>query len=202
MYIITVTGGLAAGKGVACDYFHSRGAVVIDLDDVARRLLVPGHKIAVSLTEEFGEEILGEDGSIDRARLAKRAFADDASTSKLNKIVHPAVASEVLPGLTEMGLLQNPPRYVVLDVPMLVEAPVYVEMADVVVAIFAPEEIRVARAVDRGMDEADARARIARQATESERQAIADTVIENATTREEFLAALERFWDEVVEGVT
>ena len=202
MYIVTVTGGLAAGKGVACDYFHSRGAVVIDLDEVARRFLAPGHPIAVRLVEEFGEGILDEGGGIDRAKLAKRAFEDDASALKLNKIVHPAVASEVLPGLTEMGLLQNPPRYVVLDVPMLVEAPVYVEMADVVVTISAPEEIRLARAVDRGMDEADARARIARQATESERQALADTVIMNATTREEFLAALERFWDGVVEGVT
>ena len=202
MYIVTVTGGLAAGKGVACDYFHSRGAVVIDLDDVARRFLAPGHKIAEKLAEEFGDNILDDSGGIDRAKLAKQAFEDDASTLRLNKIVHPAVASEVLPGLTEMGLLQNPPRYVVLDVPMLVEAPVYIEMADVVVAISAPEEMRVARAVDRGMDEVDARARIARQATESERQALADIVIVNATTREEFLAALERFWDGVVEGVT
>ena len=202
MYIVAVTGGLAAGKGVACDYFQSRGAVVIDLDQVAHRLLTPGHQVAERIAQEFGEDVIGEGGAIDRAALAELAFADDASTARLNEIMHPAVASEVMPGLTEMGLLQNPPPYVVLDVPMLVEAPVYSEIADLVLAISAPEELRIERAVARGMSEEDARARVARQATEAQRAELADVIIENSTTRQAYLSELEMFWDRVVEGAT
>lgn len=202
MFIVTVTGGLAAGKGVACDYFRSRGAVVIDLDEVAHRLLLPGHSVADEVVAAFGDDILGSDGSIDRAALAAKAFADYESAQQLNSIVHPAVASEVLPGLTEMGLLQNPPPLVVLDVPMLVEAPVFGEIADVIVNVYAPEAKRIDRAVARGMDESDARARIACQATDAQREAIADRTMHNTSTIESLNDQLEEFWEEVVEGVT
>ncbi len=202
MFIITVTGGLAAGKSLACEYFRDRGAVVIDLDDVAHRLLLPGTPLVSRIAERFGDDVLDGEGGVDRALLARRAFADEDSARALNEIMHPAIARDVMPGLTEMGLLQNPPPYVALDVPMLVEAPLFAEVADVVVAISAPEETRVRRAVERGMDEEDARARIACQATDEERAEMADAVIENTGTKEQFLSALERFWDEVVEVAT
>jgi len=200
MYIVAVTGGLAAGKTEACDFLRSRGAVVIDLDDVAHRLLAAGSPVVEQLASAFGDDILAEDGSVDRARLAAKAFASYENAQLLNAIVHPAVASDVMPGLTEMGLLQNPPPLVVLCVPMLVEAPVFAEIADVVLAISAPEEARVERAVARGMSEADARSRIRCQATDPQREAIADRVIINDGTHEQLMEELARFWDEVVEG--
>jgi len=200
MYIVSVTGGLAAGKSEACDYFRTRGAVVIDLDDVARRLLSARGPVVPQIVEAFGGDVLAEDGSVDRSRLAVKAFSSYENAQRLNSIVHPAVASDVMPGLTEMGLLQNPPPLVVLCVPMLVEAPVFGEIADVVLTLSAPEEERVRRAVARGMAEDDARARISCQATDAQRESMADWVIVNDGTREALAKHLERFWDEVVEG--
>jgi dephospho-CoA kinase len=198
MYIVAITGGIGAGKTIAADYFASRGAVVIDLDDVARGVLQPGTAVFARVVEAFGDEILDDGGAIDRAKLADVAFASDEATQRLNAIMHPAIASEVMPGLTDMGLLQNPPPLVVLVVPLLVEAPVYAEIADVIVTIEATVEDRIARVVERGMDEADARARVARQSTAAERAALADYVIPNAGTPEDYEARLAQIWDEVV----
>jgi len=198
MYIVAVTGGIGAGKSVAADYFASRGAVVIDLDDVAHRLLEPGRPVYERVVAVFGEEILAEDGSVDRAALAEVAFSSDEATAKLNAIVHPAVASEVMPGLTDMGLLQNPPPLVVLVVPLLVEAPVYAEIADIIVTIEATEEARIERAVARGMAEEDVRARISRQSTGAERAALADYVVPNVGAQEDYETRLGQIWDEVV----
>jgi dephospho-CoA kinase len=198
MFAIALTGGIGAGKSVAAEYFASRGAVVIELDEVATRLLAPWTDTCTALIAEFGDRILDDGGRIDRAKLAEVAFADDESTARLNAIMHPAVASEVMPGLTDMGLLQNPPPVVVLVVPLLVEAPVYSEFADVVVSIEAPVDERVQRAVDRGMEEADVRQRMERQSSDAQRANVADHIIPNVGSEEEFRKRLETFWDEVI----
>ena len=202
MYVLAVTGGLGAGKSTAGEFFRSCGAVVLSLDDVARRQLMPGTPVFDAVVEEFGEGVLAEDGSIDTAALAREAFSTPERAHRLNAIVHPAVLREIGPGLTDMGLLLNPPRFVVLDVPLLVEAPAFAELADEVLAISAPEEERVQRVVSRGMDEEDARARIRSQATDEQREAIADRVILNDGTLEEFRSELARYWDEVVAGAS
>lgn len=198
MHIVALAGGIGSGKSVAADYFRSRGAVILDLDDVARRLLRPGCVTNKEVVAAFGDDLLDSSGGIDRSALAARAFASRSNGMLLNSIVHPAVARDVLPGLTDMGLLQNPPAVVVLVVPMLVEAPVYGEVADVVLAITADEEERVRRVVLRGMDEADVRRRVDCQATDAQRQAVADVTIANDDTIETFLTALGEFWDGVV----
>jgi dephospho-CoA kinase len=198
MYIVAVTGGIGAGKSVAARYFASRGAVIIDLDEVAHRLLQPDGPVCERLVNAFGDGILAEDGTIDRAALAQVGFASDEAAARLNAIMHPAVASDVMPGLTDMGLLQNPPPLVVLIVPLLVEAPVYAEIADIIITIEASEEDRVARAVGRGMDEADVRARMARQSTAAERAAVSDYIVPNVGSREDFESRLAQIWDEVV----
>lgn len=199
MYVLAVTGGIGAGKSTAVDLLRSKGAVVISLDESAKRLLVPGTPVHAAVVEEFGEEILGEDGAIDTAALARLAFATPERAARLNAIVHPALVKEIGPGLTEMALLQNPPRVVVLDVPLLVEAPVFAALAGEVLAISAPEEERVGRAMARGMTEEEVRARIACQASDQEREAMADHIIVNDGTLEEFREEVDRFWHEVVE---
>lgn len=194
MFVILVTGGLGAGKSTAAKYFGTRGAVVLDLDEIGHRLLRPGSPAHPALIAAFGEEVVAEDGTIDRPALAKLAFASHKSAAKLNSIMHPAVFKDIGPGLTQMGLLPAPPQVVVLEVPLLVEAPEFTEFADEVLAVVAPLEQRVARAVAGGMPEADARARIGCQATDEERIRIADHVVINAGTLEAFLDELERFW--------
>lgn len=198
MYVLVVTGGIGAGKTTATEFFHSKGAVVLPLDELAKRHLEPDTKVFTQVVERFGEGILGDDGRIDPEALAREAFASRECAAKLNEIVHPAVLREVAPGLTDMGLLPSPPQSVVLDVPLLVEAPAFAELGDTVLAISAPEEERVRRMVDRGMAEDDVRARMACQASDAEREAMADHVIVNDGTLDEFHSSLERFWDEVI----
>ncbi|MBA4371212.1 MAG: dephospho-CoA kinase [Coriobacteriaceae bacterium] len=198
MFVILVTGGLGAGKSTAAKYFGSRGAVVLDLDEIGHRLLRPGSPAHPALIAEFGEGVLASDGTIDRPALAKAAFASPERAARLNSIMHPAVFRDIGPGLTQMGLLPAPPQVVVLEVPLLVEAPEFTEFADEVVAVIAPVEQRIARAVAAGMSEADALARIECQATDEERIRIADHVVVNAGTLEEFEVALERFWSSEV----
>ncbi len=196
MFILVITGGLGAGKSTAAEYFRSRGATIVDLDDVASRTLSKGSAVLDRVAQEFGaDEVLLADGSLDRAALARAAFASPESSARLNAIVHPAVAGEVGPALRELDMLPMRPEVVVLEVPLLAEAPVYRELADRVLAIVAPVSVRVARAEARGMSEADARRRVRCQATDAERAALADEVIVNDGDQDAFLAALAEFWE-------
>lgn len=198
MFVIALTGGLGAGKSVAADFLRARGAVVLDLDEIARDLLRPGAEAYTRVVNEFGAEVLGDDGTIDRARLASVAFESPEAARRLNAAVHPQLYREVVPGLLDLRLLPNPPTVVVLEVPLLVEAPVFAEAADVVLAISASQAVRLERALACGMSEADALARMSCQADDSARAAIADRVIANESSLEDFERELERFWAEVV----
>jgi len=200
MFVIVVTGGIGAGKSVAVERFRSRGAVVLDLDDIAARLLADDPVLTYRVREAFGESVFDAAGQLDRAALAHAAFATTEAAAELNRIVHPAVAREVIPSLTDLQLLPFPPQVVVIDVPLLVEAPIFAEVADSVLAIEAPVETRVTRAVSRGMAEHDVRRRIACQATDAERAALAKRTIVNDGSLEDFNRALDRYWDETAAG--
>lgn len=183
---------------MAASMMADLGAVVLDLDTIAKRLLEPGQPVVDALAREFPEAVRDDADSIDHEELAEIAFASPARTLKLNAIVHPAVAREVGPALADLRLLPQPPQVVVLEVPLLVEAPVFGEMADLVIAVSAPEEQRVARAVAAGMTEHDARTRVARQASDEDREALSDRIIENAGTVENLRNEVERVWNEAV----
>lgn len=201
MQVIVLTGGLGAGKSTAARFFRDRGAVVIDLDDVAAQLLVPGSPVLDAVAREFGgPDVLYADGRLDRPALSRAAFATPDATRRLNALVHPAVIREVGPSIADMRLLPDPPPFVVLEVPLLVEAPVFGEIADIVVAIVAPESVRLARAVESGLAEKDARRRIRAQATDAERAELADVVIVNDGPPERLTSSLERFWEEYAVG--
>ncbi len=200
MQVIVVTGGIGSGKTTATEYFRSRGAVVLDLDRTAHSLLEPGNQPHSEIVEAFGPQVLDARGHIDRSALAETAFASKQSCAQLNAIMHPAVAEEVLARLGDLRKQDDPPRVVVLEVPLLVEAPLFADVADTILAVSAEEGMRIRRCIAFGRAEDDARARLACQATDAEREAIADRTISNEGTPEEFLAELERFWDEVVES--
>lgn len=197
MRIVTLTGGLGAGKSTAAAYLHEKGAAVVDTDAVGRALLTTGSELLGRVAREFGEdEVLLADGSLDRAALARKAFSSEGWTRMLDSIVHPAVAREVGVAVEQLRLLAQPPIAVVLEVPLLVEAPVFAELADVVVAMVAPESVRKERAVAAGMESADAERRIRIQATDAQRAELADVVIVNDGPVERLHAELDRFWDE------
>ncbi len=200
MVVVVLTGGIGSGKSEAAEYFHGRGALVLDLDDVATRVMGPGSPVLAAVAAEFGAQVLDSDGSLDRAALACACFASPQAAQRLDAIVHPEVAREVETALLELRTLQSPPEVAVIEVPLLAEAPTFAAVGDIVVAITAPEALRADRAVARGMDRSDVLRRISVQAPDSARVRLADLVIENGGTLSEYHEALDRLWDERLAG--
>ena len=160
------------------------GAEVKSLDDIAAEVR-SDLDVAHELAERFGEDILDKDGMPDPSLLAQRAFVDEQSTKDLNAIMHPRIA------VAAQAYLKEAPTVIgvrVLEVPLLDKTPDLIALAHEVVYVSTPVEKRVEQAVARGMDEADARARIERQATDEELRALADTVIENVGTVDDLRA--------------
>ncbi len=203
MYVLAVTGGIGAGKSTACEVFASLGAVVLDLDAMAKGLLEAGSPVIEPLTRAFGPGILRKDGSVEPALLAQAAFASPERARELDAIVHPAVYAACAGALDALALQAQPPRFVVLDIPLLAEAPRFLDLVDAVLAISADEDTRLERLIAGGMDADEVERRMACQAGDAERRAIADYVIENDGRIDQFKAELLRFYeDEVAPRVT
>ena len=178
---VGLTGGIASGKSTVAGMLVELGAVVIDADLIAREVVAPGTPGLAAIVEAFGPDVLTADGSLDRPRLGSVVFADDAARERLNAITHPLVGARTAE-LEEAARASG--RLVVNDIPLLVEVG-YAALFDEVVVVDVPVELQVERAVARGMDEADVRARIAAQATREQRRAAATYLIENTGTRED-----------------
>lgn len=198
MLVIGLTGGLGAGKTLAGSFLAGHGATVLDADEVARTLLEPGALGYAPVVEAFGSRILDPDGRVDRASLASLAFASRGDALRLDVLLHPLVADELRSKLDELAESKPPPSVVVVEVPLLVESPEIRSMCGLVVTLAAPEHVRVARARARGMSADSAGRRCSLQASEGERAAVADVVIDNSGTREALRAALDLFWEREV----
>jgi dephospho-CoA kinase len=188
---VGLTGGAGAGKSTVAARLRELGAVVIDADALAREVLEPGSEGLREVVAAFGDGVLRPDGSLDRAALAAVVFADPEQRRRLEAITHPKIAART----SELLAAAASDAVVVHDVPLLVEkamAPAY----DLVVVVDAPEEQRVERLVRRGLAEADARARIAAQATRAERKDVADVWLDNGGSADDLRAAVDALWDE------
>jgi len=193
MFVLVITGGIGAGKSRAAEYFRGLGAVAVDLDEVAARVLLPGSTTLAAVRAEFGEDVLLADGRLDRPALARAAFVSAEATRRLNSLVHPAVAAELGRELRTLAASPDAPGLAVVEVPLLAEAPEIAASADAVLAVVAPQELRVQRAVSGGMAEPDVRRRLAVQATDAERAVLADVVVVNDGSTERFIRQLDRF---------
>jgi dephospho-CoA kinase len=190
---VGLTGGIGSGKSEVSRRLVSLGAVLVDADAVAREVVEPGTPGLAAVVEEFGEEVLRPDGTLDREKLGSIVFADDGRRERLNAIVHPLV------GRRMRELVQKAPAeaIVVYDVPLLAENDL-AGLYDLVVVVDAPVEEQVRRLTTlRGMTEEAARARIAAQATRERRRAIADRVIDNSSTLEALVAQVDELWSEL-----
>lgn len=194
MYVLAVTGGIGSGKSTAARTLGEWGAIVLDLDDVAKRLISANGPLAEPVIAAFGEDIRGEDGGVDTARLAEVAFASRDCARRLNAIVHPGVLAAASGALDMLAAQPEPPEVVVIDIPLLTESPEFFDLIDAVLVVSADEDVRVSRLVARGMPEEDVRARMACQADDSERRAIADWVVDNDGTPEQFRETLAHWW--------
>ncbi len=191
MRLVALTGGIGSGKSTVSALLAARGALIVDADAIVRELQAPGEPLLDRLAERFGDHIIRPDGSLDRAALAAVAFNDDAALADLNAIVHPAVREEMSRRVADAA---HTDRVVVMDVPLLNVRADHDVAAVIVVDV--PIETAVQRLVEsRGMEEADARARIAKQISREERLAVADRVIDNRGDLASLEAQVDELWD-------
>jgi len=194
--LVALTGGIASGKSTVARRLAELGAVIVDADQVARDVVEPGTPALARIAEEFGTGVIAADGSLDRGALGAIVFGDESARRALNAITHPAVG-ERSRALFAAAASADPDAVVVYDVPLLVDekGEGRVSEFDRVIVVSADEDTRVARLVAfRGMPEADARRRIASQAPESARLAIADHVIDANGSLEDTLAQVDALW--------
>ncbi len=197
MDVIGLTGGIAAGKSVVSARLAQLGAVVIDADVLAREAVAPGTPGLEAVRRRFGDDVLAPDGSLDRAALGALVFADPRARTDLNAIVHPEVHRLYRERLQSLEA-SDPRAIVVYDVPLLVEARSADEFAAVVV-VHAPADLRVERLVAlRGMERASALDRVAAQASDDERLAVADVVIDTSGTLAHTIEQVDALWERLV----
>lgn len=181
MLIIGLTGGIGAGKSTVARMLAANGAAVIDVDGLGHVVLQPGGKAH--------DEVLDAFGTVDRRELGAIVFADATQLARLTAISHPAINAELVEVLAGIDA-----ELVVLDMAILAESNLGHGVYEVVVTVEAPTELRVARAVARGMTETDVRRRIAAQASESERRRLAQHVLVNDGTEDHLAAQVARCW--------
>ncbi|MFD3377977.1 MULTISPECIES: dephospho-CoA kinase [unclassified Streptomyces] len=194
MLKVGLTGGIGAGKSEVSRLLVEQGAVLIDADRIAREVVAPGTAGLAAVVDAFGEDVLAEDGSLDRPGLGAIVFADAEKLALLNSIVHPLVGARS----RELEEAAAEDSVVVHDVPLLAEnglAPLY----DLVIVVDASPETQLDRLVRlRGMTEEDARARMAAQATRDKRLEIADVVIDNDVPLETLQRRVRDVWADLV----
>ncbi len=192
MLRVGVTGGIGSGKSTVSRRLSQLGAHVIDADRVARDVVEPGEPALTAIRDRFGDSVIREDGSLDRAGLAAIVFPDASALADLEAITGPAITDRVaqLRAATPSGVVS------VFDMPLLVERGLWTrEHLTIVVDVDA--ETRVQRLVEqRGLDEADARHRMAAQASDEQRRAAADVVLDNSDAPAELVAAVDRLWEQ------
>jgi len=196
VYLIGLTGGIASGKSTVARRLYEHGAVHLDADQLARKVVEPGTPALAAIAETFGEGVLRADGSLDRERLGGIVFGDDAARAKLNAIVHPAVR-ELSGRLIAKAEAENPDAVVVYDVPLLVEANVD-HPFDLVVVTDAPKRTQVKRLVEqRGLDPLQAEARVDAQIDRDARLKVADVVIDTDGSLGHTMSQADALWSRV-----
>lgn len=191
--LIALTGGIGSGKSTVASEWVRLGATEIDADVLAREVVEPGTEGLRQVALEFGPEVLSADGSLDRAALAERAFSSPEKRQKLESILHPLIQQRAL------SKVEKVQGVVVYTIPLFVESKSKLKF-DKVVTISCPAEVRLNRLLGRGLTEEQARARIASQATDAQREAVADVVIDSNCEKEELLAKAKQVYLELTNG--
>ncbi|WP_375504926.1 dephospho-CoA kinase [uncultured Jatrophihabitans sp.] len=190
---IGLTGGVGSGKSTVAALLAERGAVIIDADAIAREVVAKGTPGLAAVIEAFGTQVLTATGELDRPAMASIVFTDEDKLAALNAIVHPLVGARVAELLAGTGA----DDIVVNDVPLLVETNPQAEGFDLVIVVEASLSTRLERLASRGMAEQDARGRMARQASDEQRRAAADVVIDNDGSLDDLRAEVDRAWARV-----
>ncbi len=187
--MVGLTGGVGAGKSAVSARLATLGAVIVDSDALAREVVRPGSEGLADVVAAFGDGVLGADGGLDRPALGRLVFGDADARRRLEEIIHPRVrarSAEIIAGAPSDAVIVN-------DIPLLVETGMQ-GMFEIVIVVSADAETRVRRLAGRGMSADDARSRIAAQATDEQRAAVADVVIDNDGSLADLHAQIDELW--------
>jgi len=203
--VMGLTGGIGTGKSTVAQLFSARGALVIDADAIVHELQAPGQPLLEQIAREFGTEMIGPDGSLDRERLGNLIFADSEARTRLGTLMHPAVGREMMRRLEAARAARVP--LILLDIPLLLEgrakqpaageprAATASDLVAEIIVVYAPEALQVERQMARdGVSEAHARERVAAQLSIEKKRELADIVIDNSGSLEETERQVEALW--------
>ena len=196
MVVIGVTGGVGTGKSTVAKMFQELGAMVLDADAMAHQLMEPKRLAWRRVVELFGEDVLNEDQTINRRRLAQVVFRDSERRRQLEEIIHPPVLRQIKQRLHRLRRLRRI-LAVVLDVPLLVEVGAQ-GMVDTLVVVTAPRDVQSQRLRNRYGDTEEVEARIAAQMDLSAKAALADYVVDNADGMVATRTQVKRIWEQLV----
>ncbi|MDA3040354.1 MAG: dephospho-CoA kinase [Actinomycetota bacterium] len=193
--VVGLTGGTGVGKSTVCARLRDAGAVIVDCDQLGRDVVAPGGPALEPLFERFGPTVRAADGSLDRAALASIVFNDPMALTALNAITHPAIDRAIAERIADAA----PEAIVVLDMAVLVESTLGRDSYQIVAVIESTVELRIERLAGRGMSPEDARARMASQATDEQRRAVAHLALDNSGELEALDKAVGALWRRLVE---
>ena len=191
---VGLTGGIGAGKSTVADLFSKRGAVVIRSDELARQVIEPQTPGFKQVTSRFGNEIINDEGNIDRAKLAQVVFNDDVALKDLENIVHPLVRERTNQLMSE----QTSETIIVNEIPLLLEKKME-SLFDFLVIVISSEKNRLERLFQKGVSEDQAKARMAKQVNDQVRKAAADFLIVNDGNLDQLEADVQKIWQTLQE---
>ena len=185
MFIIGITGGIGCGKSTAADICRQAGLPVIDADDLSRQVTAAGGAAIPAIIELFGPGVVDSRGALDRQVMAKKVFQNHRALDQLSNVVHQHVLAQIASAVEKLN--EKKTRAVILDVPIPVKHG-FLDLCNQVWVVWADDAVRLSRLTSRGMDQDEARRRMAMQMTREEYLALADFVIPNDGTKEELAA--------------
>lgn len=196
MLVVGITGGIGSGKGLAAEFFRSRGAVVIDADAIAREVMQPGSPVLDEVASAFGQEILCADGGLDRRRLSRAVFGRPGAVERLNSLTHPPIMARIERRLDDLRR-EGKATVVCVVAPLLLEAGGR-DAVDRLLVIAADEEERVRRVMARdGLSQEEVRQRMAAQMLPEQQRREADWVVDTTPGRSAARRQLEAIWREL-----
>jgi len=190
---IGLTGGIACGKSTVAAMLVRRGAILIDADQIAREVVLPGAPALGAVAERFGESVLNEDGSLNRKALGEIVFKEEAARKDLEAILHPRIRATMKERMEEANRL-TPDKLVVVDVPLLFESKLEF-MFEETLLVYIPRELQRVRLMERdGISAEQAERRLAAQMPIDDKRALADAIIDNSGTLEQTERQIDQYW--------
>jgi dephospho-CoA kinase len=190
-----LTGGIACGKSTVSAMLAERGAKIVDADQTAREVVLPGEAALEAIVAVFGQAVLNEDGTMNRSALGSIVISDPQRLTQLEAILHPAIRTRMW-GRINAYEQEDPNQLIVADIPLLYETG-QASLYDEIMVVYVPREIQIERLMSRNSITAEqAEQRIALQMDIEEKRQLANYVIDNSGTLEQTVLQVERFWHE------